>query len=158
MTTRTGASIWTGCCVGVALVLLALASASPWLLVLYGFFGVVLLVAVHRGAKTALIVALAPVGIGLFILLAILMAGSGNRSTTSAPRGQRKFPMSGDRIVGNGGNATVYQRPDGSQYALDRSGRGGEGETRIIGPAEFDSRPEAIQRRNTWQGSRSLHQ
>jgi hypothetical protein len=26
-----------------------------------------------------------------------------------------------DRIVGDGGNVTVYQRPDGSYYSLDRS-------------------------------------
>ena len=67
------------------------------------------------------------------------------------------FPMSGDQIVGEGGNCTVYRRPDGSQYALDRSGRGGELRgTRILGPAKFDSRAVAIQRRSTWAGSRSI--
>jgi hypothetical protein len=67
------------------------------------------------------------------------------------------YPMSGDRILGDGGNCTVYQRPDGSRYALDRSGRGGElpGGTRILGPAKFDPRPDAIRRRSSWTGSRS---
>ena len=82
-----------------------------------------------------------------------------------------KYPMSGDQIVGDAGNSTVYLRPDGSTYALDRSGRGGElrpptgapsyrsGQeygTKILGPARFDSRAEAIRRRSTWQGCRSL--
>ena len=68
--------------------------------------------------------------------------------------------MSQDRILGDGGNCTVYQRPDGSQYALDRSGRGGElpHGTRILGRPQFDSRGAAIQRRSSWQGSRSLPQ
>ena len=62
--------------------------------------------------------------------------------------------MSGDRLVGDGGNVTVYARPDGSRYALDRLGRGyevcfGEG---VCGPARFDSRPLADGR---WPGSRS---
>jgi hypothetical protein len=52
-------------------------------------------------------------------------------------------PSANDIIVGDGGNTTVYRRPDGSEYALDREGRGGEGRTRVYGPAEFDSRSQA---------------
>ena len=33
------------------------------------------------------------------------------------------YPMDGDRLVGDGGGVTIYQRPDGSRYALDRDGR-----------------------------------
>jgi hypothetical protein len=49
-------------------------------------------------------------------------------------------PGPNDQIVGNAGNATVYRRPDGSEYALDHEGRGGEGKTSVHGPAQFDSR------------------
>jgi hypothetical protein len=46
-----------------------------------------------------------------------------------------------DTVLGDGGNCTVYRRRDGSQYALDRSGRGVElTATRILGPAKFDTR------------------
>jgi hypothetical protein len=63
-------------------------------------------------------------------------------------------PMAADRIVGDGGGVTIYQRPDGSRYALDARGRGhelcfGEG---AIGPARFDARGLADGR---WPGSRS---
>lgn len=59
-----------------------------------------------------------------------------------------------DRIVGDGGGVTIYERPDRSRYALDRRGRGhevwfGEG---AIGPARFDARDLADGR---WAGSRS---
>jgi hypothetical protein len=62
--------------------------------------------------------------------------------------------MTSDRIVGDGGGVTIYQRPDGSRYALDPLGRGhelcfGEG---AIGPARFDARELADGR---WPGSRS---
>ncbi len=65
------------------------------------------------------------------------------------------YPMDGDRLVGDGGGVTIYQRPDGSRYALDRDGRGyelcfGEG---AIGPARFDPRDRAD---GVWPGSRSL--
>lgn len=75
----------------------------------------------------------------------------------SASQGRQAFvgfPLSGDRVLGDGGNTTVYGRPDGTQYALDRSGRGAElpRGTRILGPAKFDSRPHASGR---WTGSRS---
>jgi hypothetical protein len=65
-----------------------------------------------------------------------------------------EYPMHEDRLVGDGGGLAVYQRPDGSRYALDREGRGhelcwGEG---AIGPARFDSRPLSDGR---WPGSRS---
>jgi hypothetical protein len=54
-----------------------------------------------------------------------------------------RSPSPNDIIVGDGGNATVYRRPDGSEYALDREGRGGEGSTKVYGPAKFDSRSQA---------------
>lgn len=62
--------------------------------------------------------------------------------------------MDDDRIVGDGGGVTIYMRPDGSRYALDRGGRGhelcfGEG---AWGPPRFDSRVLADGR---WAGSRS---
>ena len=46
------------------------------------------------------------------------------------------YAMDDDRIVGDGGGVTLYERPDGSRYALDARGRGyelcfGEG---AIGP------------------------
>ena len=64
------------------------------------------------------------------------------------------YAMEADRIVGDGGGVTVYMRPDGSRYALDRLGRGhelcfGEG---AWGPPRFDSRALADGR---WPGSRS---
>ena len=37
-----------------------------------------------------------------------------------------EYPMDEDRVVGDGGGVTIYQRPDGSRYALDRRGRGHE--------------------------------
>ena len=62
--------------------------------------------------------------------------------------------MDQDRLVGDGGGVAVYQRPDGSRYALDPDGRGyelcwGEG---AIGPARFDSRTRSD---GLWPGSRS---
>ena len=64
------------------------------------------------------------------------------------------YAMDDDRIVGDGGGVTLYERPDGSRYALGARGRGyelcfGEG---AIGPARFDARPLADGR---WPGSRS---
>ena len=64
------------------------------------------------------------------------------------------YPMDEDRVVGDGGGVTIYQRPDGSRYALDRRGRGhelcfGEG---AMGPARFDARDRAD---GVWPGSRS---
>ena len=64
------------------------------------------------------------------------------------------YPMHEDRLIGDGGNVAVYERPDGSRYALDRDGHGhelcwGEG---ILGPAKFDARDRATGR---WPGSRS---
>lgn len=54
-----------------------------------------------------------------------------------------RSPSPNDIIVGDGANTTVYRRPDYTEYALDREGRGGEGRTRVYGPAEFDSRSQA---------------
>ena len=66
----------------------------------------------------------------------------------------REYPMSEDILIGGGGNLAVYERPDGSRYALDREGHGhelcrGEG---ILGPARFDSRALSD---GHWPGSRS---
>lgn len=65
-----------------------------------------------------------------------------------------KYAMEEDKVVGDGGNVTVYERPDGSQYALDRKGAGSEwpSEDPIFGRARFDARPHATGR---WEGSRS---
>lgn len=63
--------------------------------------------------------------------------------------------MSGDRPVGDGGNLTVFERPDGSMYALDKHGRGVEWdpEAPLFGRARFDSRHLSTGR---WEGSRSI--
>lgn len=63
--------------------------------------------------------------------------------------------MNGDRIVGDGCNVTVYERPDKSRYALDRRGGGSEWgpDEPVFGRARFDSRELATGR---WDGSRSL--
>ena len=62
--------------------------------------------------------------------------------------------MNQDLLIGDGGQVAVYERADGSRYALDRHGRGyelcwGEG---VLGPARFDSRALAD---GNWPGSRS---
>ncbi len=78
-------------------------------------------------------------------------------SARTPRRSKRKFAMAEDRPIGDGGNVTVYERPDSSQYALDKRGAGREwkaGEP-IFGRARFDSRPLATGR---WEGSRSLPQ
>jgi hypothetical protein len=66
----------------------------------------------------------------------------------------KKFEMSGDRIVGDGCNVTVYERPDSSRYALDRRGAGTEWDPDepVFGRARFDSRAASTGR---WEGSRS---
>jgi hypothetical protein len=68
-----------------------------------------------------------------------------------------RFPMKHDRVVGDGGNLTVYERPDRSRYALDKRGFGQEYETDspIFGRARFDSRAMSS---GSWEGSRSEHQ
>lgn len=65
-----------------------------------------------------------------------------------------KFEMSDDVIIGDGGNLTVYERPDKSRYALDRKGGGSEwdAEAMIFGRARFDARLLATGR---WEDSRS---
>ena len=62
--------------------------------------------------------------------------------------------MTGDTMVGDGGNLTIYERPDGSRYALDKRGKGREwpSDGALFGRARFDSRPLASGR---WEGSRS---
>jgi hypothetical protein len=62
--------------------------------------------------------------------------------------------MAADRVLGDGGNLTIYQRPDGSRYALDKRGRGEERakDDPIFGRARFDSRGLASGR---WPGSLS---
>jgi hypothetical protein len=64
------------------------------------------------------------------------------------------YPMDEDQIIGDGGNLTIYERPDKSRYTLDTKGRGAECEpdTPAFGRARFDSREEASGR---WPGSRS---
>ena len=70
---------------------------------------------------------------------------------------REKFPMEGDRMVGDGGNLTIYERPDSSRYALDKRGKGQEYEADapIFGRARFDARDLAS---GTWEGSRSSPQ
>jgi hypothetical protein len=80
--------------------------------------------------------------------------GQGGRMSQWKEVEMQQFPMAADRIVGDGGGVTIYQRPDGSRYALDPRGRGhelcfGEG---AMGPARFDARGIADGR---WPGSRS---
>ena len=76
--------------------------------------------------------------------------------TTEKPkrRTTKTFPMSEDTVIGDGGNVTVYERPDHSQYALDKRGGGTEWESGspIFGRARFDARELSTGR---WQGSRS---
>ena len=67
------------------------------------------------------------------------------------------YPMADDVVLGDGGNVTVYERPDGSRYALDHKGRGYEwpADEPIFGRARFDARSEST---GGWDGSRSLRQ
>lgn len=67
---------------------------------------------------------------------------------------REKFPMADDRVIGDGGNLTVYERPDSSRYALDKRGNGQEYEADapIFGRARFDARDLAS---GTWKNSRS---
>ena len=72
----------------------------------------------------------------------------------SEPVDAMTYPMGADRMIGDGGNRTVYERPDGSRYALDKRGRGEEsfaGDP-IFGRARFDARELAS---GEWPGSRS---
>jgi hypothetical protein len=64
------------------------------------------------------------------------------------------YPMTDDAVVGDGGNVTIYARPDGSRYGLDKKGNGEERavDEPVFGRARFDSRPLASGR---WEGSRS---
>lgn len=65
-----------------------------------------------------------------------------------------KYAMEDDKVLGDGGNVTVYERPDGSLYALDHQGHGSERdpEDPVFGRARFDARSRATGR---WAGSRS---
>lgn len=65
--------------------------------------------------------------------------------------------MADDVIVGDGGNVTVYERPDHSRYALDKQGKGTEWEAdaMVFGHARFDSRELSSGR---WESSRSAPQ
>ena len=62
--------------------------------------------------------------------------------------------MAEDKVVGDGGNLTIYERPDKSRYALDVKGRGEECEADQLtfGRARFDARSDAS---GSWPGSRS---
>jgi hypothetical protein len=66
-----------------------------------------------------------------------------------------KYPMQNDRVLGDGGNLTVYERPDSSRYALDKRGGGQEYDASepIFGRARFDARDLAS---GAWKGSRSI--
>lgn len=68
-----------------------------------------------------------------------------------------RFPMQDDRVVGDGGNLTIYERPDRSRYALDKRGCGHECEPDVLifGRARFDAREQSS---GTWEGSRSVVQ
>ena len=72
-----------------------------------------------------------------------------------APASRGKSAMSEDHVIGDGGNVTVYERPDGTRYALDKRGQGSEwdADARVFGTARFDSREVATGR---WQGSQSV--
>jgi hypothetical protein len=65
--------------------------------------------------------------------------------------------MCDDQIIGDGGNVTVYERPDQTRYALDKRGNGVEWPTAdpVFGRARFDSRSHAS---GVWEGSRSAEQ
>ena len=67
------------------------------------------------------------------------------------------FPMDSDRVLGDGGNLTIYERPDSSRYALDKRGHGHEYELGgpVFGRARFDSRKQSS---GAWEGSRSAPQ
>jgi hypothetical protein len=69
--------------------------------------------------------------------------------------GIARFDMADDKVIGDGGNVTVYERPDGSQYALDRRGVGKEWDqtSTMFGRARFDAREHATGR---WPDSRSI--
>jgi hypothetical protein len=68
-----------------------------------------------------------------------------------------KFPMEHDRVIGDGGNLTIYERPDKSRYALDKRGRGHEygADSPVFGRARFDARPRSS---GVWADSRSAQQ
>lgn len=65
--------------------------------------------------------------------------------------------MAEDEVIGDGGNVTVYRRPDNSQYALDKRGMGRELDpgAPVFGRARFDARELSTGR---WEGSRSTHE
>jgi len=69
----------------------------------------------------------------------------------------QRFPMQDDLVVGDGGNITIYERPDASRYALDKRGCGHECEADVLifGRARFDARELSS---GTWEGSRSVAQ
>ncbi len=65
--------------------------------------------------------------------------------------------MADDEVIGDGGNVTVYERPDRSRYALDKRGGGREieADAPIFGRARFDARELSTGR---WEGSRCTHE
>ena len=82
-----------------------------------------------------------------------LLFSDGSSKVVDAPSGM--FSMRDDRVIGDGGNVTVYERPDRSRYALDKKGNGSERtlEAPIFGLARFDARDLASGR---WDSSRSI--
>jgi hypothetical protein len=69
----------------------------------------------------------------------------------------KRYPMDGDQVIGDGGNLTIYERPDETRYALDKRGQGREYEASlpVFGRARFDSREQSS---GAWEGSRSERQ
>ncbi|MGI8460298.1 MAG: hypothetical protein ACR2OC_01495 [Solirubrobacterales bacterium] len=79
-------------------------------------------------------------------------------TSSTRSKGQKAvYPMGDDEIVGDGGNLTVYERPDKSRYALDRKGHGSEwvDDGPIFGRARFDARDCST---GVWPDSRSTPQ
>jgi hypothetical protein len=65
--------------------------------------------------------------------------------------------MADDEMIGDGGNVTVYERPDRSRYALDKRGGGMEigPDVPVFGRARFDARELST---GQWERSRSTRE
>lgn len=83
------------------------------------------------------------------------MQSSPTSEAAAATATKGKTAMCDDTIIGDGGNVTVYERPDGSRYSLDKRGVGTEwpADGQVFGHARFDSRELAS---GTWTNSRCL--
>jgi hypothetical protein len=154
---------WSALIVGLALMIAAIAAKSAALGILsFLAYLIAFIIVVSISAPVRSALKIFGWAVGIFILI----AGSKSRPTSAGsdprsialppfPLKSRKFRMSGDAILGDGGSVTVYRRPDRSQYALDVHGQGGElaSGTKILGAAKFDSRSVSS---GEWAGSRSL--